>query len=198
MNKIKAVIVILIVSLSFTGCSFGDTNNVIFSVIRSGYSLWKERSKGNEDEEKIKQPNDYAMIVLKAIENKDVKSIRNIMCPYIRENDEKLDEKIKGMFEFIDGQIISYDGPRQNTWHVNKDTWEYIEKDTNSDIHDAKTNTGHEYYISVGVTEVDKNHEGYEGVVSIMVIDEGEYTKEGEYNNDAVYKLEYPEMYEDY
>ena len=67
MSKVKAVIVILIVSLSFTGCSFGDTNNVIFSVIRSGYSLWKERSKGDEDEEKIKQPNDYAMIVLKAI-----------------------------------------------------------------------------------------------------------------------------------
>ena len=191
MNKIKAIIVILVVSLSFTGCSFGGTNNVIFSVIRSGYSLWKEKNKGNENDKKVENPNDYGKIVLKAIENEDVESIRNIMCPYIRENFKSLDDDIKGMFEFIDGKIISYDGPGLDPAGGYEDDGEFILEHYCSWIHDLKTDTGHIYDIKVPVTKVDTKHEGYEGVTEIIVI---ELEREG---TGKVYHLGYEEMYMD-
>ena len=197
MNKEKWLILILVVSLSFTGCSFGGTNNVIFSVIRSGYSLWKEKNKWNENDKKVENKNDYGKIVLKAIENEDVESIRNIMCPYIRENFKSLDDDIKGMFEFIDGKIISYDGPVLDFDGGDKDYWEFIEKYSSSDIHNAKTDTGHQYTITVSVVEVDKNHEGYEGVDGIIVIDEERQAEEGGYEDGAIYRVDYLEMYEE-
>ena len=192
MNKVKAIIIILTVSLSLTGCSYGGANNVVFSIIDFGVSLWIDKNATT-----LENPNEYGSIVLKAIENEDVESIRNIMCPYIRENFKSLDDDIKGMFEFIDGKIISYDGPVLDFDGGDKDYWEFIEKYSSSDIHNAKTDTGHLYYISVGITEVDKNHEGYEGVNGIIVIDEERQAEKGGYEDGAIYNLGYEEMYMD-
>ena len=119
------------------------------------------------------------------------------MCPYIRENFKTLDDDIKGMFEFIDGKIISYDGPGLSFDGGYKDYWEYIEKYYSSNIRNAKTNTGHQYTITVSVVEVDKNHEGYEGVNGIIVIDEERQAEEGGYEDGAIYRVDYLEMYEE-
>jgi len=57
-----------------------------------------------------KQAKEIEVEIINCIEQKDAETLKSLFCSYIINNHSDLDAKIKEVFEFFDGEIVSYDG----------------------------------------------------------------------------------------
>ncbi|MDO4167376.1 MAG: DUF5104 domain-containing protein [Eubacteriales bacterium] len=146
-------------------------------------------------------PVDATEIVLQAIQDQDVESIHKIFCPYIQENDPELDDKIEGMFQYIDGNIIDYDEPGRMPGSLGPDIDGNRVKTQSAESMTVKTDRDANYQIRVGLVKEYENKPDYIGVTSIMVFNKDKmiYDKtKGGYPEDAIYRVEYERTFEDY
>ncbi len=146
-------------------------------------------------------PVDATETVLQAIRDQDVESIHKIFCPYIQENDQELDRKIEGMFEFIEGDIIDYDEPGQDLGRSGSDRDKNHFKSQSAESMTVKTDRNADYAITVSLIKEYENKSDHIGVTSIMVSNKDKmiYDKtKGGYPEDAIYRVEYEKTFEDY
>ena len=136
-------------------------------------------------------------IILQAVIDRDEKAIEELFCPYVREHDEQLQEEIIGMFDFIDGDIVSYDEPeiyRNGGTMTPLDG--YVERSFGFDVTNIYTSTGKVYSLGHDVYLVFKEKSDYVGVYDITVFDKTPYDSEDDCSEETEYWIFLPEMFE--
>lgn len=118
-----------------------------------------------EDLPAIKQ----GKVCMEALMRRDSKPILEMFSPDIRENYLYLEQDIQGMFDFIDGSILSYDGPAEEPSASKKDEKGWIEKGMYTVIEDIKTSKGKIYQMDMNGFAINRNNPEYEGTTEIIV-----------------------------
>ena len=134
-------------------------------------------------------------ISLQAIKDEDPKPIEKMFCKYVKENVLDLEEKIREMFDFIDGDIVSYGMVSGGiSSYSNTEKEGRVEETVDAGIVDIKTSTGKTYALGQGFFTINKKHPDYVGMTNITVWDKDLETKDG-YPDGAIYDLYAPGMF---
>ena len=155
MIYLKQLGLVLIVMFVFVGCSFI-----------------------NEDDEQKKEnqlPKEYATeqgkYIMECIVNKDKEGLKSVFSKHIAETHD-LDKEIDEFFEFIDGEIISYDEPEGYEGGYTMRDGGYTEKELYGEIDNIKTDKGKTYSIGYQSYSIYKSKESYVGVRIVNIRDE--------------------------
>lgn len=176
MKIVRTMIIVMLLLFNLMGCTSDSDEGAYVTPDR----LIKQQSE----------------TIIEGIKNKDATSIESMFCSYARENDSQLIDKIEKIFEFIEGEIISYDEPSPSPASGESVEGEgFVKRDKSGSISNICTSNGKKYRIVHGTYLVWKEHPEYEGVAEIKVIDVDRYTEENNFPKDAVYTITYPEMY---
>ena len=145
-------------------------------------------------EQEMKQ---QMMTILQAVIDKDVNTIEELFCPYVREHDEQLEEEIIALFEFIDGDIISYDEPGVYLGSGSMTPLDgYVKRDMGAYIDNIQTSTGKVYSMGYGAYTGFKEKPDYVGVPNMSVFDKSQYDSEDDCPEETEYWIVLPEMFE--
>ena len=140
----------LLIVLTLTGCSFID------------------------GEEEYQTPKEYATeqaeYIMECIVNQDKEGLKSVFSKYISETHD-LDKEIDEFFEFIDGEIVSYDEPIGREGGASLAYGEYREKELNGHIENIITNKGEKYLVSFMMYQIYKVNEDKVGVKRITIVD---------------------------
>ncbi len=113
--------------------------------------------------------------IMESIKNKDAQALKSILCPYIQSHHQNLDNEISGLFEFIDGVIISNDAPKANPSAGTTTAEEgWVERYTTGNIRNIKTSTNRVYSITYSYYLVNKKHPEQLGITDIVISKENE------------------------
>ena len=162
MTSLKRFIIILLAVLVLTGCSV--TN------------------KTDEKKEEYQSPKEYATeqseYIMECIVNKDKQGLKSVFSEHISETHD-LDKEIDEFFEFIDGEIVSYDEPEGYEGGYTMEYGKYKEKELYGEIDNIKTDKGKTYSIGYQSYYIYISNESREGINVISIIDEDTWTKHG-------------------
>ncbi|MCL2108338.1 MAG: DUF5104 domain-containing protein [Oscillospiraceae bacterium] len=142
----------------------------------------------------------YISEVLHCIRNKDVEALKSKFCPIIS-NMSGIDEQIQELFDFIDGDIISFSADRTNSRSGYDRTWySYFTR-----VREVKTNTGKTYQLRffhelkndgyddrLGISELRlRNQDGEEFIVGDFdtVKPDWPYHRAGYYTDKSPYSI---------
>lgn len=135
-------------------------------------------------------PDQYAKnqnkTIMECIEAKDSERLKSILCPFMQ-NKEDIDEKIEKLFQFIDGNIISYDEPKGSVTLKESTPQGIILETLDGWTRNIVTDTGKKYELKFGSHYINKEHEDYVGVAMIVINEVDGYTAQ----NNATYKDSY-------
>ena len=170
MTSLKRFIIILLAVLVLTGCSV--TN------------------KTDEKKEEYQSPKEYATeqseYIMECIVNKDKQGLKSVFSEHISETHD-LDKEIDEFFEFIDGEIVSYDEPEGYEGGYTMEYGKYKEKELQGEIKNIKTNKDEKYGISIHIYQIHENDKDKVGVNYISVLDENSWIGEGAYRTAKKY-----------
>lgn len=104
------------------------------------------------------------------IMDKDIEGVKSLLCPYFIENHENLDDEIQGIFDFIEGDIVSYEKVWSggNAGHKNNGKW--IEKYSLADIRGITATNGNTYKIYFEYYFVNEDEPEMLGISYINVV----------------------------
>ena len=157
----KYLTVILLIMVAFTGCSFIN--------------------KDTEKNEDYQSPKEYATeqseYIMECIVNKDKEGLKSVFSKHIAET-HNLDKEIDEFFEFIDGEIISYDEPEGYEGGYRMRYGEYTEKVLTGEINNILTKNGANYSVGMRMYSIYKENRDHEGVSIINIIKEGDTLKQ--------------------
>ena len=149
-KKIFWGFLIFLIFLSFSGC-----------VRPSGDYLTPEQIQAQ-----------IANKLMEAIVIEDLPAVKSLLCPGFQDTHPELEKELQDIFDFIDGDIVSYDEPQFLGYSggstTPKDGW--VEKDALPKIKNVKTSSGKTYEIGFGYYFVNKEHPELLGVSYINVI----------------------------
>lgn len=111
--------------------------------------------------------------MIEAIMSKDVHAVKESLCLYIQDTHVELEEQISGIFEFIDGEIVSFDEPNEvlASGHTIEEEW--VERYITGEIKNIKTSTNQVYRIIYTYYLINKEQPEYLGITHIDVIVDG-------------------------
>ena len=119
-------------------------------------------------------PKEYATeqseYIMECVVNKDKEGLKSVFSKHIAETHD-LDKEIDEFFEFIDGEIVSYDEPVGREGGAYMEYGEYIEKELNGSVVNIKTNNKRNYEILFDSYYIYKRNKDYEGVFYLAIID---------------------------
>lgn len=120
-------------------------------------------------------------IIIESTQKKDTEAIKELFCEQAKRNLD-LDSEIKKVFDFIDGNIISYGEPRGG-YSGGRSTEQdgTVEERISGYIDDIKTDTGKTYSINFEGYYMNKYLPETIGVWSISVCDEDVFNYENAY-----------------
>ena len=127
--------------------------------------------------------------IIICIQNKNSERLKSLFCDEIKSRDS-IDSEIENLFNFIDGEIISYDeftvlGQSKNS------TPEGIEEEgICGNIHNIKTDTGKNYSLYFYSYHINKEDEDSVGVTDVTIFDEDTYDPEEGYPDYGTYSIE--------
>ena len=146
----KNLKIMLLIVLTLTGCSFMD------------------------GEEEYQTPKEYATeqaeYIMECIVNQDKEGLKSVFSKYISETHD-LDKEIDEFFEFIDGEIVSYDEPVGREGGASLAYGEYREKELYGHTENIITDTGKKYHVSFMMYQIYETNPDYVGVDLITVTD---------------------------
>jgi hypothetical protein len=92
----------------------GNTiKNIIHLIISAITAVLMIFSSCLDNSEEYKAPDQQAEEtqneIMECFTSKDSEKLKEMFCTYVQQNDEKLDEEIQAAFDFLDGEIVSYD-----------------------------------------------------------------------------------------
>lgn len=166
--KTKIILCALIAMLSLSGCGIVKIIHYLVT--------------GEAGEHGI-TPDEEAQIlceqVFDSVRNHDKEKLKSLFCKKLQETHD-LDKEIDEFFDFIDGEIISYDEPDGGPG-VGKRTAEdgLIIDQITGEIYNIKTDTGKTYSIVECAYRIYKSDESLVGITGIRIIDEDKLEKEG-------------------
>ena len=108
--------------------------------------------------------------IIKYFENKDIESLKSMFCQTIQDT-HNLDGQIAGAFEFIDGEIISYDEPKGSRGGgeiTAEDGW--VEMALRGRIENIITDTERKYRIIFHSYAIYKEDENKVGITYINIV----------------------------
>lgn len=147
-----------------------------------------------ETEKMLKQ----ASVVMKAFQSNDEESLFMLFNEYMRKNyKEDLERDIKGAFDFVDGEVLSYDDPMilPSTRETDEDG--VVKNAHEIWIENICTDTGKKYEIKYTSYDVNKRHSDGIGIDWFAVIDSEMAEKEEDDSLDDVYTFgEYGDTYD--
>ncbi len=126
--------------------------------------------------------NDLITIV-ESINEQDSTAIKNLLSSYLLANVKDIDSSIDEMFEFIDGEIVSYDKP------FGSECGSFEKKDTGAKIQSFVTDKGTEYYIGTNQWYRYDEHPEQVGIYNITVKNLSMLSDDPE-STDAIFRLE--------
>ena len=118
--------------------------------------------------------------IIHHIQNKDAEALKTMFCEKIKTR-ESIDSEIEELFNFIDGDIISYDEPDGSLQSKNTTPKGVKKLGLDGDISNIKTSTGKTYIITFYSYLVNVEEEEKVGVVGISILDKDTYDPETGY-----------------
>ena len=115
--------------------------------------------------------------IIEYVVNKDKEGLKSVFSKHISET-HNLDKEIDEFFEFIDGEIVSYDTPEGSMGGGRKRDGEYVERTTGGQIENIITSTGNKYMISFMTYYICEENKDKEGVSVLGVVDANSYKGE--------------------
>jgi len=148
-NGLKGLVILLLAVIMLTGCSYVEKK----SNYQSPLEIATEQSE----------------YIMECIVNKDKEGLKSVFSKHIAETHD-LDKEIDEFFNFIDGEIISYDAPEGNEGGYTRKDGEYTEKVLNGYIRKIETDNKKHYEIISNSYYIYKNNKEYEGVFYLSII----------------------------
>ena len=162
MIYLKHLVFILLVMVVLTGCSLIN--------------------KDEDEKEEYQSPTEYAIeqseYIMECVVNKDKEGLKSVFSKYIAETHD-LDKEIDEFFEFIDGEIVSYDAPDGHEGGYTMEDGGYKVKELYGEIDEIKTDKGRRYSIGYQLYYIYITNEKREGISVITIIDEDSWAKDG-------------------
>lgn len=108
--------------------------------------------------------------ILNCIETNDIETIKSLFAPGLQENLE-LDEQIRSLLNFIDGEIVSYSEPFGGKGSGMVSDGETVYQELYGVISDIQTDTGKTYRLNHSAILKNKNYPDALGVYYIRIKD---------------------------
>ena len=150
-NGLKGLVILLLAVIMLTGCSYIE-----------------KKSNYQPPLEIATEQSEY---IMECVVNKDKEGLKSIFSKHVAETHD-LDKEIDEFFEFIDGDIISYDEPEGNEGGYTRRDGEYTEKELTGVIRNIQTDKGKIYSIGYRSYYIYKSNEDYVGIQIINIRDE--------------------------
>lgn len=161
--------------MSFSGCSASDGE----------YLTPKEIA--------TQQSND----IMTSLVNNDKAAFKEFLCSGLQEEHSNLDSEIDGLFDFVDGDIISYDEdfPAARGGFID-DLEGWVKEEITTRILDIKTSNGESYEINYSFYTKYKDHPEKLGITFFRIrTSDAEYDLETGFPPDAIYTIEYKDRW---
>ena len=143
-------------------------------------------SKSNQ--ETSVTPNELSENVFETFLNKDIEGLKKMFNEEVKESLD-LDELIQGSFDFIDGEIVSYDEPSAHIGGQSVREGELVKEYISCEIENVVTDTGKVYSIHFSYYTVSKDNYREVGINYFNVIDEDNFTIENDYPVEYKYQI---------
>lgn len=198
-KKIIAIGLIGILITTSTGCSAKENklvHDVVDTVKDKAKSVAQDKLNDFKDwatENAYVDPEtenllNQASVVMESFQSKDADSLFMLFNEYMRENyKEDLERDIKGAFDFMDGNIISYDEPSIEPSTQKTDENGIIQDSHEIWIDNICTDTGERYEIKFKTYDVNKKYKEGLGIEWFAIIDGDLETKTDKELIDDVY-----------
>lgn len=135
------------------------------------------------------QTKEYSDNLMKILTEKDEVAFKELLSKDILDTHENADDEIENFFEFIEGDILSYDPPRGGAISKTSEYGEYTRKVAKCNLENICTNEDKVYHIYYSYGMIYKDHPEFLGIVCINIhVDGAEY--------DSVTGYKYGEYYE--
>lgn len=160
LKKVFPYISIFLILLAFAGCSGSDEEYI------------------STGEFSIQQSND----IMAALQSDDTETFKSYLCPKLHDTHPDLDDEIREFFDFIDGDIISYDEPRPAPGGGHSTSKGCVEKYFSTNIKNIKTSSGMTYNIQYYYHIIYHEHPELLGIEDIDIT-----TSDAEYDQKTGY-----------
>ena len=209
LNKIFTIVLIGFVITASTGCSAKESklvHDVVDTVKDKAKSVAQDKLNDLKDwatENAYMDPEtenllNQASVVMESFQSNDEESLFMLFNEYMRKNyKEDLERDIKGAFDFVDGEVLSYDDPMilPSTRETDEDG--VVKNAHEIWIENICTDTGKKYEIKYTSYDVNKRHSDGIGIDWFAVIDSEMAEKEEDDSLDDVYTFgEYGDTYD--
>ena len=115
--------------------------------------------------------------LVKFVMNEDTEGINALLCPRFKDTNRDIDSQIQGMFDFIEGDIVSYDEPTGAGCGGRSTAEEgWVEKLTMPNINNIKTTSNKTYQITYVYNFINKEEPDLVVIETINVILVGDET----------------------
>ena len=126
--------------------------------------------------------------IMECIESRDIARLKSILSPYMQKQ-EDIDEKIEKLFDFIDGNIISYDEPGGSVQSKESTPQGITLEALSGCTRNIVTDAGKKYEVEFYSYYINKEHADYVGVSMIVIYDRDIYNEENNYPQEGVYGI---------
>lgn len=172
MRKGIMLLIILLLTYTLGSCKYYDPVNERAredSVYNSEYNdeIYNEIGKERWDWDDS-PAEEYAVNVMDCFINEDVEGLKNLFCERVNYGNY-LDEEIPKAFEFIDGNIISYDDDISCTSSVAYDEGKVSERYYGPFVDNITTDKNKVYTMNIGLFTVYEKDDRYVGVDVIVI-----------------------------
>ena len=209
-KKILAIGLIGILITTSTGCSAKE-NKLVYDVVDTvkekaknfaeekwaDIEEWATEDDGYVDPETEKMLK-QASVVMKAFQSNDEETLFMLFNEYIRKNyKEKLEDDINEVFDWVEGDILSFDKPSIYESSRKTDENGILIRCQYVSIYNICTDEGKRYEIEFEFYDVNKKHQDGVGINRFSISDSDEYTEENDFPSDAVYTFgDYGDTYD--
>lgn len=137
------------------------------------------------------QTKEYSDNLMKILTEKNEVAFKELLCQDIIDTHENIDDEIKELFNFIEGDILSYDPPRSGAMSETTTPEEgAIERVAKCNLVNIHTSEGKTYYIRYYYGMIYKDHPEFLGIVCINIhIDGAEYDPVTGYKDGEHYRI---------
>lgn len=148
----KALVLLLSISIFLTSCSlpFDDKEN---------------------EPSRVEVAKQTQIEIMDCFLNKDNEGIKDLMSPYVQQN-YALDAEIEEAFEYIDGNIVSYDEPKFGASAAASDESGWVKYGYHGSTENVITDKGTEYEISFKGWCIYRDDDSKVGVYRIYISNE--------------------------
>ncbi len=160
---------------------------LIFSLLLSGCS-YSNKDYMTPNKANTQKSNE----IMEALQNNDTEAFKENLCPYIQDTHSELDKEVCDFYDFINGDILSFDTPKSPATSGSStelDGW--VEKSITGRIENIKTSSGMTYRIDYTYYYINKEHSEKLGITYIdIVVNDAEYDNTTGYPPDEFYAIE--------